>query len=505
MEWLKRLPLIVLLMGVGAVAMFAPAMHSYIVRDLETARAFFYSGIFFLFLFSMVSIATSNYRIRRPGRSHLISIFAMFAVLPAMLAVPVAEAVPDTAFSNAYVEMVSSLTTTGATLFEAERLPPSVHLWRALVGWLGGFFMWVAAIAIFAPLSLGGFEIVAATEAAREDKRGATRLDHLGEKAERLSRFALRLAPIYGGLTVVLWVSLMLAGDAPLVAISHAMATLSTSGISPIDGGVRESSSGFGGELLILLFLVFALSRLTFTSDGRQDSWSALVKDPELRLGLGLIVIIPLVLFARHWIATIEDGSEVSFLEGLVGLWGAVFTVASFLTTTGFESAGWGAARVWSGLDATGLVLLGLAVFGGGVATTAGGVKLLRVYALVKHGQREMEKLVMPSSVGGSGQVARRFRRQGAYVAWVFFMLFALSIAVTSVLLAFFGLSFEDALVLTIASLSTTGPLVESASQSSIDLIALAPAAKAVFAAAMVLGRLETLAIIALLNPEFWR
>ena len=208
--------------------------------------------------------------------------------------------------------------------------------------------MWVAAIAIFAPLSLGGFEIVAATEAAREDKRGATRLDHLGEKAERLSRFALRLAPIYGGLTVVLWVSLMLAGDAPLVAISHAMATLSTSGISPIDGGVRESSSGFGGELLILLFLVFALSRLTFTSDGRQDSWSALVKDPELRLGLGLIVIIPLVLFARHWIATIEDGSEVSFLEGLVGLWGAVFTVASFLTTTGFESAGWGAARVWS-------------------------------------------------------------------------------------------------------------------------------------------------------------
>jgi trk system potassium uptake protein TrkH len=30
-------------------------------------------------------------------------------------------------------------------------------------------------------------------------------------------------------------------------------------------------------------------------------------------------------------------------------------------------------------------------------------------------------------------------------------------------------------------------------------------AARAVTAAAMVLGRLETLAIIALLNPDFWR
>ena len=331
------------------------------------------------------------------------------------------------------------------------------------------------------------------------------RLDHVGEPSELLTRFAARLAPIYISLTGVLWVMLMVAGDAPLVAICHAMATLSTSGISPLEAGVADATSGFGGEVLILIFLVFALSRLTFTSDGRQDGWPALVRDPELRLGIGLIAIIPTLLFLRHWLATIDEGAEVTLLEGIVGLWGAVFTVASFLTTTGFESAAWGDARAWSGLDATGLVLMGLAVFGGGVATTAGGVKLLRVYALVKHGQREMDKLVSPSSVGGSGHVARRFRREGAYVAWVFFMLFALSIALLSTLLAYFGLSFEDALILTIASLSTTGPLVDVASDVPIDLIGLAPAAKATLTAAMVLGRLETLAIIALLNPEFWR
>ena len=505
MIWATRLPLIVLLVGLGAIAMLVPALHAYVTRDLVTARAFLYSCIMFLFLFTMIAVATSNYKIRRQGRSHLISLFALFAVLPAMLAVPFSEVVTDTTFANAYVEMVSSLTTTGLTMFDADRLPPSLHLWRALVGWLGGFFMWVAAIAIFAPLKLGGFEVVAATESGREDKSGVVRLDHVGEPSERLTRFAARLAPIYMSLTGVLWVMLMVAGDAPLVAICHAMATLSTSGISPLEAGVADATSGFGGEVLILIFLVFALSRLTFTSDGRQDGWPALVRDPELRLGIGLIAIIPTLLFLRHWLATIDEGAEVTLLEGIVGLWGAVFTVASFLTTTGFESAAWGDARAWSGLDATGLVLMGLAVFGGGVATTAGGVKLLRVYALVKHGQREMDKLVSPSSVGGSGHVARRFRREGAYVAWVFFMLFALSIALLSTLLAYFGLSFEDALILTIASLSTTGPLVDVASDVPIDLIGLAPAAKATLTAAMVLGRLETLAIIALLNPEFWR
>ncbi len=67
------------------------------------------------------------------------------------------------------------------------------------------------------------------------------------------------------------------------------------------------------------------------------------------------------------------------------------------------------------------------------------------------------------------------------------------------------GLSFENALVLTIAALSTTGPLVGVAGDTPLRLDLLGDAAKLVFAAAMIIGRLETLALIALLNPDFWR
>ncbi|MCB2123923.1 MAG: TrkH family potassium uptake protein, partial [Rhodobacteraceae bacterium] len=172
---------------------------------------------------------------------------------------------------------------------------------------------------------------------------------------------------------------------------------------------------------------------------------------------------------------------------------------------TGFESAGWAAARSWSGLATPGLILAGLAVIGGGVATTAGGVKLLRVYALYRHGEREIERLVHPSSIGGAGVSARRLRRQGAQMAWVFFMLFAISIAVTMLALSLSGLDFERTTVLSVAALSTTGPLATVAGSSPIDWALLDAWAKSVLAAAMVLGRLETLAIIALLNPDFWR
>jgi trk system potassium uptake protein TrkH len=129
----------------------------------------------------------------------------------------------------------------------------------------------------------------------------------------------------------------------------------------------------------------------------------------------------------------------------------------------------------------------------------------LRVYALVRHGERELERLVHPNSVGGSGQEARLIRRQGAYISWIFFMLFALSIAAVMLLLTSTGVQFETAMVLAVSSLSTTGPLASVAAEHPISYAGIPEMAKAVLAFAMVLGRMETLAIIALLNPEFWR
>ena len=82
-------------------------------------------------------------------------------------------------------------------------------------------------------------------------------------------------------------------------------------------------------------------------------------------------------------------------------------------------------------------------MMGGGVATTAGGLKLMRIYALYKHGTREIERLLHPHSVAGAGRLGRRIRREGAYIAWVFFMLFLMSLAAVMLALAATGARFS--------------------------------------------------------------
>ena len=238
----------------------------------------------------------------------------------------------------------------------------------------------------------------------------------------------------------------------------------------------------------------------------------------------GMVLLVALTLFARHFLGAIgvsptgARGVLETLDNALSAAWGGIFNGLSYLTTTGWNSVEWQGARNWSGLSSPGLILAGLAMMGGGVATTAGGVKLLRVYALARHSQRELEKIVHPNSVGGGGLMARRLRNEGAYLAFIFFMLFASSIAVVIMLISLQGIEFDSATILSIAALTNTGPLAGAIPmvptfQGSAGLAGapwegwagLPGLTKAILAGAMIAGRVETLAILALLSPEYWR
>ena len=501
---LASVPLFVLIFGIGSAAMIVPALHAWGRSDFFTGRIFLYGAIIGCVVTLLVGLATQGRKPSNMARTQLSTLVATFIFMPVVFALPFHEASRSASFLNSWFEMVSSFTTTGATVYDnPQRIAPSLHLWRALVGWLGGLLIWIAALAILAPLNIGGFEVRSAARASGAGPR-YSQINRRAETSERLIRYGRTLIPIYVSLTAVLCVALLIAGEIPFVALCHAMSVLATSGISPI-GGIHYAASGILGEMLVFVFLIFGISRLTFSSGVFSDDNRKIWRDPEVQMALALVIIVPSLLMLRHFLGASETTSGTGIMSALAALWGAVFTVLSFLSTTGFESAEWLDARDWSGLETPGLILVGLALVGGGVATTAGGVKLLRVYALFRHGERELERLIHPNSVGGSGQEARRIRRQGAYISWIFFMLFALSITVVMLLLAMTGVQFETAMVLAVAALSTTGPLAAVAAEHPISYAGVPEMAKAVLAFAMVLGRMETLAIIALLNPEFWR
>lgn len=501
MSLFRHQPLFVILLALSSAALYLPMLYAIRIENWLEARVFFYHATVYLIVTCLIAFALQNRPIGNRSASRLIDLAAAFFILPIFMALPVNFLVPQVNFSLAYFEMLSSFTTTGASIFEkGSAVPDVVHLWRSTVGWLGGYMMLIVALAIFKQINLGGFEVYSSD---REGLFVANRMKR-ADVRDRTINYAASIFPIYTMATLALAVILVLCGDRPLVALIHAMSTLSTSGIS-YDGGLAQGQSGILGEMAVFIFLFLAVSRLFFLRDRDSVQTFNLNRDKELNIALLCVVVIPLLLFSRHWLAAQEFATEQNWLDGLLSLWGGFFTVLSFLTTTGFESSEWSTARDWSGLPTSGLILMGLAVMGGGIATTAGGIKLLRIYALYKHGARELRRLTFPNSVGGAGPTARSIRREGAYAAWIFLMLFLVSIAIVMLLLSATGTEFEDSLTLAVAALSNTGPLLNVVDERAIQYNEISATARGILCFAMVLGRLEALAIIAILNPTYWR
>jgi trk system potassium uptake protein TrkH len=499
MALLRQFPAFVILILLAAGLMLAPALFAARLASWEIARVFLYHAAFFTLLGLILGLATMNRAPRASARYHLSTLLLAYLLLPAVLGAPLVALAPGLGLGGAYFEMLSCLTTTGATLFDRPRLlPDPLHLWRSLVGWMGGLMVLVTAFAILAPLNLGGFEIGQEGAGSLEGRRSGTSED----ARRRVVRAARQIAPVYAGLTGALAVLLVLCGDSLFVAVCHAMAALSTSGISPV-GGLEGTGSGRLGEIGLALFLLPAVSHGVYSRALRRGRAPG-IGDPQIELMLISVLGVTAVLFLRSFVGAVEIERQDNLVAALQATWGSLFTVLSFLTTTGFESHDWRAMQMWSDLPDPGTILLGVAVMGGGIATTAGGVKLLRIYALYRQGLREMDKLIHPSSLGRRGQGDRLISEGGARIAFIFLMLFLIALALAMIGLAATGLNFERSLALAVAGLTTTGPAVVTLGEGLVygDL---SVAARAVFCLAMIVGRMEALVVIALFNPAYWR
>ncbi|MFV0472796.1 MAG: potassium transporter TrkG [Pikeienuella sp.] len=508
MNW-RGLPVIGLVFATMAALMAIPALYAVSREAWEVAAAFGYSMIVTAIVGCLLIVAMRRRAESAGAFGEFTVLLATLAAAPAAAAAPVAAVSPLYGFDEIYFEMVSMITTTGATVFDRlGEIDSSIILWRAIVAWFGGLIALVMAYALLAPRNLGGFEVRGDRERSSAVGRLAGDPVWAGGRpseaaSQRLSNAMRTVAPVYAGLTAALMILLLMLGHEPLEAAVFSIGVMSTSGVGA-GQGAPFAASGLVGEVVIAIFLILAVTRHSYGGVGRRPlRLGALPADPEMRILFVTVIGVSIWLYLRHWIGVLELSAGAS-VGSLSALWGGLFTVLSFATTTGYLSVDWQSAQNWSGLESPSLIFFGLAIMGGGIATTAGGVKLLRAYALYKHGARELERLVRPSSVSGARAGKRGLRREGAQIAWIFVMLFLVTLAAAMLLLSLSGMNFENSIAAAVAALSNTGPLFPAVTKGSW-LTSVSDEGRYALIVVMILGRVEILALIAMLNTDSWR
>ena len=404
-------------------------------------------------------------------------VFAAFGALPFVIS----GSIPS--YTDAFFETMSGFTTTGATILtDVEALPHGIMFWRSLTHWFGGMGIILLSIAILPFLGTGGMHLF------RAEVPGP-----VADKVHpRVGETAKILWGVYVLITAIETVLLLFGGMDLFDSLCHSFGTLATGGYSTKNASVAYYNSAYI-DYVITIFMILAGTNFALHYGVLRGDIKGLYKNAEWRffiiLILGASLIIGIDVFLNNYSHNIADTLRYT-----------LFQVTSIMTTTGFATADY---EQWSLTSQ--LILFGLMFVGGCAGSTGGGLKVMRIYLLLKFAQTELARLIHPKAVIpiriGNTVVDRKIMMN-----ILGFFLFAVLLAAfgTLAISLFPGVDLPTAFGAIAATLNNIGPGLSQVGPTD-NYAFFHPVAKWILSGFMLLGRLEIFTVLILLMPSFWK
>ena len=385
-------------------------------------------------------------------------------------------------YVDAFFEIVSGFTTTGASIVpEVERLSKSILYWRSFSHWLGGMGVLVFLLALVPSSDKGtGFTM----HLLRAESPGP----NVGKLVPKMRTTAAILYVIYIVMTILNVVFLLL-GDMPLFdAVCTAFGTAGTGGF----GIKNDSLAGYSPYIQNVTTVFMILFGVNFSCYYllliRQ--WKNVFKDEELRLYfaiiLGSILLIVWNTFGMY--GTLEETIRY-----------AAFQVGSIITTTGYATTDF---DLWPSFSKT--ILLCLMVVGASAGSTGGGLKVARVLLLLKGVRRNIHRMLNPRKVevirnNGAAVEEQILDNTNAYLA-------AYSVIILAVfaIISMDGFSTGTNISAVLCTFNNIGPGLEAVGPTC-NFSQFSDLSKLVLSWAMLAGRLEIFPMLILFSRGTWR
>lgn len=384
-------------------------------------------------------------------------------------------------YVDAFFEMVSGFTTTGASILtDVEALSRCNLFWRSFSHWLGGMGVLVFLLAV--------------VPGAR--KNGGTgiylmRAESPGPSVDKLTPHLRQTAMILYGIYILLTalcIGCLLLGGMPVFdSFCIAFGTAGTGGFAIKNSSMGGYSYFLQTVVTVFMFLFGVNFSLYYMLLLRK--FKAVFKNEELRLYFGIAagsIVLIAINISRMYNTVYESVHH------------AAFQVVSIMTTTGYGTVDF---EQWPAFSKA--ILLSLMFIGASAGSTGGGLKVSRVLLLMKSIRRTIRKALHPRRVQPVYMDGRAVSEEvcdnvNAYLA-IYCVILVLSFAIISV----DGFSIGTNFSAVASCFNNIGPgfeLVGATQNFSIysDL------SKIILSLDMLLGRLEIFPLLLLLSPDTW-
>lgn len=472
-----------------AITVIPPMLIAFNAGESAALAGFLVTGLTAGFIGGalMIALRNTDLEIKRREQITLVLLFWLGFTFLAAIPFEASGAIPSRL--EAIFEAASALTTTGATMVDrVAGLPRSILFWRSELQWIGGFLTLFTIT--FLLLRIWGAE-----RAEQEIFKSPLEISDSTHNILTTMRLVL---PIYAGLTIFFIFLMLIAGVPTFDAVNLVLTTISTGGMMPRDGHI-SSYGNIPMVYILTLTMFFGAVSILWSHFLIKQQWSGLKKFKEPLWVAGVITALAI---ASLWLKyRYDEGRDMLGVGWEIG--SAFFDAASLVSTTGITTSTTSLAFL-----APTLILV-IMFIGGGIISTAGGVKFTRIMLMFRQSRGELRSLIHPHEVRPLHLSHEEKDEKYLSNVWVIFGLAILLIILLSVFLAYHGLGLKAALFTAISALSNCGPCLTSLETqhtiTSIPYNQLASPAKIAIIIAMIIGRLEFLVAISIFHLSFWR
>ena len=416
------------------------------------------------------------------AREGLVCVGISWIVLSAVGCLPfwISREIPN--YVDAFFEMVSGFTTTGASILsDVEAMSKGLLYWRSFSHWVGGMGVLVFLLAFTGGKGQGFTMHLLRAESPGPD---------VGKLVPKMRSTALILYILYIVLTILNILFLMLGGMNLFEAVCHGFGTAGTGGF----GIKADSFAGYSPYLQNVTTVFMILFGVNFSCYYllllRQ--FKNVFGDEELRTYIGIILgsiaLITANLFLAGYYPTLEET-----------LRHAAFQVGSIITTTGYATTDF---DLWPAFSKT--VLLCLMVVGASAGSTGGGLKVARLLLLLKGLRRNIRRMLNPRKVEvirNNGNVVSEqiLDNTNAYLAAYVLILFSVFL-----IISLDGFSVGTNFSAVLCTFNNIGPGLEAVGPTC-NFSQYSNLSKLVLSWAMLAGRLEIFPILVLFSKDTWK
>lgn len=399
-------------------------------------------------------------------------VLSFFGAMPFFISgeIPVLE--------DAFFEVISGFTTTGASILSnVEGLSKCMLMWRSFTHWIGGMGVLVFILAVL-PLA-GGYNM----HIMRAESPGPS----VGKLVPKVKATAKILYLIYFFMTAAMFLILLACSMHWFDALCISVGTAGTGGF-----GILNDSCGsytVAQQAVTTIFMI--LFGVNFNA-----YYLLLIKKPKNAFGSeevrGYLGIILSSILLITWNIR---GSFASVFEAFHH---AAFQVASIITTSGFSTVDF---DLWPAFSKT--ILVTLMFVGACAGSTGGGIKVSRVIIAAKTVKKEISSLIHPRSVKVLKFEGKTIEHTVLRSINTYLIAYLLIFAVSVLLISLDNFDLTTNFTAVAATLNNIGPGLAEVGPTC-NFSGLSMFSKYVLMFDMLAGRLELFPMLVLFSPRTW-